>query len=120
VDGLNINARQAWYCKDADDYASNVFASPYEQLGYVNKDASGYVKYMGFDAANPTVELPVDVSENYYKDYYYQSSGQVIAVVGGRWYSGGDAGLWSWALADSSAAAGVTVDGRLCTKEVLV
>ena len=120
VDGLNINARQAWYCKDAAQFASNIFASPYIQLGYVNKDASGYAKYMGFDAANPTVELPVDVSENYYKDYYYQSSGQVIAVVGGRWYSGGDAGLWSWALADSSAAAGVTVDGRLCTKEVLV
>ena len=32
VDGVNITDRQAWTCKDAAQYASNVFASPYEQL----------------------------------------------------------------------------------------
>ena len=116
VDGLNINARQAWFCKDADDYASNVFASPYEQIGYVNKDASGYVKYMGFDAANPMIELPVDVSANFYKDYYYQSTAQYIAVVGGRWGLGGLAGLWYWYLLYSSANTYVFIGGRLCKK----
>ena len=116
VDGLNINARQAWYCKDADDYASNVFAAPYEKIGYVNKDASGYVKYMGFDPANPTVELPVDVSANYYKDYYYQSTGQYIAIVGGGWVSGGYAGLWVWHLYNSSATTYVLFGGRLLKK----
>ena len=116
VDGLNINARQAWYCKDADDYASNVFASPYEKLGYVNKDANGYLKYMGFDPANPMVELPVDVSENYYKDYYYQSTAQYIAFVGGDWSNGGSAGLWSWYLNASSALTGVAFGGRLIKK----
>jgi len=116
VDGLNINARQAWFCKDADDYASNVFASPYEQIGYVNKDASGYVKYMGFDAANPMIELPVDVSANFYKDYYYQSTAQYIAVVGGRWGLGGFAGLWYWYLLYSSANTYVFIGGRLCKK----
>ena len=116
VDGLNINARQAWYCKDADDYASNVFASPYVQLGYVNEDANGYVKYMGFDAANPTVELPVDVSANFYKDYYYQSTAQYIAIVGGVWYYSGTAGLWVWYLYYSSAYAAVTLGGRLLKK----
>lgn len=118
VDGLNINARQAWYCKDANDYASNVFASPYIQIGYVNKDANGYVKYMGFDASNPMVELPVDVSTNLYKDYYYQVSGQIIAVVGGGWYNGGGAGVWRWDLGNSSASAGMYVGGRLCKKDI--
>ena len=116
VDGLNINARQAWYCKDADDYASNVFASPYEQLGYVNNDADGYVKYMGFDPANPMVELPVDVSSNFYKDYYYQGTGQSIGIVGGYWGNGAYAGLWGWILGSSSAETRVTFDGRLCKK----
>jgi len=41
VDGVNITERQAWVCADADDYASNLFASPYEELGYVNGDTLG-------------------------------------------------------------------------------
>ena len=116
VDSLNINDWQAWYCKDADDYASNVFAAPYEQIGYVNKDASGYVKYMGFDPANPMIELPVDVGSNFYKDYYYRAAGQRIAFVGGSWYVGEYAGLWNWGLYSSSATADVVIGGRLCRK----
>jgi hypothetical protein len=116
VDGYNINDFQGWFCKNADDYASNVFAAPYEKIGYVNEDANGYVKYMGFDPANPMVEMPVDVSSNLYKDYYYQSSGQRIAIVGGYWYYGGYAGLWSWALSASSASKSVDIGGRLVKK----
>ena len=118
VDGYNINDNQGWFCKDADDYASNVFAAPYEKIGYVNEDANGYVKYMGFDPVNPMVEMPVDVSANYYKDYYYQTSGQRTAIVGGRWNSGGIAGLWHWYLNDSSADTSARIGGRLCTKAV--
>lgn len=116
VDGYNINDNQGWFCKDADDYASNVFAAPYEKIGYVNEDANGYVKYMGFDPVNPMVEMPVDVSSNLYKDYYYQSSGQRIAFVGGDWTFGGFAGLWRWYLYHSSAAAVVYIGGRLLKK----
>jgi hypothetical protein len=116
VDGYNINDYQGWFCKDADDYASNVFAAPYEQIGYVNKNANNYVKYMGFDPANPMVELPVDVSANFYKDYYYQSSGQKIAFVGGSWSDGWYAGLWYWFLYYSSATANVNFGGRLLKK----
>ena len=118
VDGININARQVWVCKNAAQFASNLFASPYEQLGYVNKNADGYVKYMGYDAVLPFAEFPVDVSANFYKDYYYQNTGQYIAVVGGGWDYGGFAGLWLWALNNSSANAGAHVGGRLCAKEV--
>lgn len=118
VDGLNINDRQAWYCKDADDYASNVFAAPYEKIGYVNGNTDGYTKYMGFDPANPMIEMPVDVSSNFYKDYYSQTSGQKIATIGGRWNNGGYAGLWYWALHYSSASKSVYIGGRLCAKEL--
>ena len=116
VDGYNINDYQGWFCKDANDYASNVFAAPYEKMGYVNEDANGYVKYMGFDPANPMVEMPVDVSSNLYKDYYYQASGQRIAFVGGSWLYGGSAGLWHWYLFNSSAVAYASIGGRLCKK----
>ena len=116
VDGLNINDHQGWYCKDADDYASNVFASPYEQLGYVNKDADEFVKYMGFDPANPMVEIPVDVGTNFYKDYYYQSAAQCITIVGGYWFNSVKAGLFAWLLAVSSAETRTTFGGRLVKK----
>lgn len=116
VDGLNINDFRAWYCKNAAQYASNVFASPYEQIGYLNVNSNNYVKYMGYDPINPQVELPTDVSANYYKDYYYQVSGQRIAFVGGGWVSGESAGLWFWLLDSSSARTSVSTGGRLCKK----
>ena len=31
------------------NYTSNVFAHPYEQLGYVNSNANGSVTEMGYD-----------------------------------------------------------------------
>lgn len=116
VDGYNINDNQGWFCKDADDYASNVFAAPYEKIGYINKNANGYVKYMGFDPVNTMVEMPVDVSSNLYKDYYSQSSGQRIAIVGGRWSNSESAGLWYWFLTYFSAEASVNIGGRLVKK----
>ena len=47
VDGVNINEHQAWVCKNADQYASNLFTAPYEQLGYVNSNKNGYPKGNG-------------------------------------------------------------------------
>ena len=91
VDGININDNQAWVCADAEDYASNLFATPYEKLGYINADSNGYVKAMGFDRNHPFAELCVDPSgssSTYYSDYYYQTTGQRAASVGGRWTPG--------------------------------
>lgn len=116
VDGVNINENQAWVCKNADDYASNLFASPYEQLSYINKNTNGYVKFLGHDPSLPFANFPIDVSANYYRDYYYQSTGQRVARVGGSWYGGLSAGPWCWYLAFSSSNASVTLSGRLLKK----
>lgn len=116
IDGVNINEWQSWVCKDAAQYASNLFASPYEQVGYLNINVSNYLKYLGHDPQLPFVHFPVDVSANYYKDYYYQSSGQKVALVGGRWNNGSGAGPWCWALDGSSSSAGVGIGGRLLKK----
>ena len=47
VDGLNVNNNQAWVCNDANNYVSNTFASPYEQLSYVCANTNNYVQEMG-------------------------------------------------------------------------
>lgn len=119
VDGLNISDLQAWVCRNADQYASNVFASPYEKVGYVNGNTNGYLKYKDFDKLYPFAELPKEVggdSATYYSDYYYQSTGQRIALVGGSWNSGSYDGLSCWDLSSSSASANAYFGGRLLKK----
>lgn len=119
VDGVNIIDNQAWVAKNAQDYTSNVFASPYEKLGFINANANGYVKYMGFDKGNPYARFAVDVSgspSTYYSDYYYQTTGQKVALVGGLWADGSGAGLFRWYLSSSSSSAHVAFGGRLLKK----
>lgn len=119
VDGININERQAWVCPDAASYASNLFTAPYEQLSYVNGATDGYITAMGHDPARPYAALPAAVggsSTTYYGDYYYQSTGQRIALLGGFWSDGSGAGLFYWSLFNSSSRAGVAVGGRLIKK----
>ena len=118
VDGLNITDRQGWIAKNAADYASNVFAAPYEQLGYVNGDTDGYFKTAGYDANFPFAALPtsIDAAHKYYKDYYYQTTGQLIARLGGSWINSSGVGLSCWFLSSSSASAGMALGGRLLLK----
>lgn len=120
IDGVNITDYQAWVCKNAADYASNVFASPYERLGYINSSVNGYVKEMGFDQNYPFAEFPTvstgGGTTTYYSDNYYQNTGQRIALFGGNWLRGAGAGLSGWSLSGASSLAGVDVGGRLLKK----
>ena len=120
VDGVNINERQGWVCLDADDYASNLFAAPYLQLGYINHNADGYTSAMGWDANYPFAALPVAIAgggaTSFYSDYYFQSTGQRVALLGGVWNYGTAAGLSFWRLIDASSHTYVNVGGRLLRK----
>ena len=121
VDGVNITDNQAWVTPDAEDYASNVFASPYLELGYVNHNANGYSTVMGYDSSYPYAEFPITVdgeSTTYYSDYYYQLSGQRIARFGGNWSSSVFVGLVYWGLNDTSSGVSVSIGGRLVRKGV--
>lgn len=119
VDGLNINDNQTWICKNAENYASNLFAVPYEELSYLNANTNNYVITMGYDPAHPYAQLPFTVGasgDSQYKDYCYQNTGQRIALVGGGWYDGSSAGLFYWRLSSSSANARLGIGGRLLKK----
>ena len=119
VDGVNITDRQAWICANAVNYASNLFASPYTQLGYVDGNTNGYPIEMGWDANNPHIALPITVgggTTTYYSDYYYQDVGQRIAFFGGSWNYGTSAGLFAWDLYYASSLASLYIGGRLLKK----
>jgi len=121
VDGVNITDNQAWVCKDAGQYASNVFASPYEKLSYVNCNTNGYGPVeTGFDSNLPFAEFATNVTggstSKHYCDYYYQASGSRIALFGGDWYDGLLAGLSYWSLSTHSSSARLDFGGRLVRK----
>jgi hypothetical protein len=119
VDGVNINNNQAWVCRDASNYKSNLFAYPYEQLDYTNATSSNYVIALGYDPNHPYAQFPITVGavgDSQYKDYYYQATGQSIARVGGRWCDGSPAGLFYWRLHNSSSDTHVSIGGRLLKK----
>lgn len=119
VDGININELQAWVCANADDYASNVFASPYEQISYVNHNVDGCPITMGWDSDHPYANFPASVggsSSTYYSNYYYQTTGQRVAPFGGSWVGGTAAGPSLWALVYSSSSTSVFIGGRLVKK----
>ena len=120
VDGVNITDRQVWVAKNAEDYASNVFASPYEQLGYVNSSANGFVREMGFDGNHPYGEFPIATTgasdSTFYADNYWQSEGSRVARFGGIWRSGSDAGVSCWHLAATSSSATLHSGSRLVKK----
>jgi hypothetical protein len=119
VDGVNINNNQAWVCPTPADYASNVFAAPYLQLGYINKNLDGYPIALGFDINYPYAQFPITVgggAATYYSDYYYQSLGQRVALFGARWSSGSAAGAFDWALDNASSVTDITLAGRLVRK----
>jgi hypothetical protein len=116
IDGVNINDCQAWVCRTPANYASNVFAAPYEQLSYVNHNVDGYPTTMGFDPACPFAEFPTAVgggTTTYYSDYYYRDTGQRIALLGGLWVDGATAGLSCWYLSDYSSYTSIAFGGRL-------
>jgi len=120
VDGININNNQAWIARNPADYASNLFANPYQQLSYINHNVNGYISQMGFDPSNPEFQLPTSITggayNKYYADYYYQSTGQRIARLGGTWGNGSDTGLSFWNLNNTSGSSAVTLGGRLVKK----
>jgi hypothetical protein len=122
VDGVNINNSQAWVCQNAASYASNAFANPYLELAYANYGTSDWVSAMGYDLANPELELPTaggGSSSTYYSDSFYQNaSGQFIALIGGNWSSGAGAGFSFWDLNVGSGNTNVDVGGRLLRKAI--
>lgn len=116
VDGVNISDHQAWVCRDARKYASNVFASPYEKLGYVNATENVWVTEMGYDPSLPFAEFPISGgggTNTHYADHYYQNTGQRVARLGGSWSAGSAAGLSLWYLHGSAADASSYLSARL-------
>ena len=108
VDGINIKDNLAYICKDHSQYASDKFTDPYKPLAYTNCKTNGNPKTLGLDVDEPFFRFPTEIgggTSTYMCDYYWQNTGNRVALVGGNFDVGADAGLWYWSLGGTSSGA---------------
>ena len=116
VDGINVKDNVCYLCTSQDDYVVDKFTSPYNALGYTNALTNGYSKSLGYDNNYPIASFPTEIGASSTTgtcDYYTQNTGNRIALVGGTWTYGSNAGLWCWHLYNTSGAAYFTIGYRL-------
>ena len=115
VDGLNIQAdRKPWVADHS--FASDTFTSPYTYLNGTLATTNGYAKDILFNSSIDCGFLPTVVggSENSYLcDYYWQNTGNGVAMLGGHWYVGSPAGALYWHLYIGSSSRYRTFGARL-------
>lgn len=115
VDGLNTKDHVSYVNYDPSSFAVDTFSGDYKQVGYTNASENGYVKEVGYDANNPLIMLPVAIggsATTYMCDYYYQNTGNRIALVGGYWSTGANDGFY-WSLYNTSGTTYGSFGSRL-------
>jgi len=121
IDGVKISNNIGWVCEQPNGYndtpsSGGDYAAPFYQLNYTNALSNNYAQTLGLDNNYPFAQFPKVVqssSANYYKDYYYQASGDRGVFVGGYWSHGGGAGLFAWSLDGGLGGAGIDLGARL-------
>lgn len=107
-----------YVCKDFN-YAESKKTDNYENIGFALPSENGYVSAMGYSTKYDWLFLPSEVKGNSslpVGDYYYQNNtwdGYRIALLGGNWNSGSDAGGFYWYLNAGVGTRFRTVGGRL-------
>lgn len=110
-----IQDYQTYTCKDPSKFADSITAD-YEPVGYVNINAEGYIRELGWDAEHPYVRLPIAVnggSTTYFCDYYWHNSGLRVVYAGGHLTYGAAAGLVAWNCSYAVGSAYWTLAARL-------
>lgn len=113
VDGININDNVPYVCDDPDDFADDTVTG-YTDLGVTLAAADGYGNTL---AAISAGFLPVSVgagSGTKLCDYYYQSTGWLVARLGGYADGGLLAGAFCWSLRHDSSTSLSVIGSRLC------
>lgn len=107
-----------YVCKDFN-YAESKKTDNYENIGFALPSENGYVSAMGYSTKYDWLFLPSEVKGNSslpVGDYYYQNNtwdGYRIALLGGRWVSGSNAGGFSWSLTYGVGLRSRDIGGRL-------
>ena len=107
-----------YVCKDFN-YAESKKTDNYENIGFALPSENGYVSAMGYSTKYDWLFLPSEVKGNSslpVGDYYYQNNtwdGYRIALLGGCWNGGSDAGGFYWRLHSGVGTRYRSIGGRL-------
>lgn len=124
VYGINIwgngkmGGGQPYICSDFS-FAESKNSGNYEPAGFTVTNANGYISAMGYSTACDWLFIASECLGNSslpVGDYTYVTvnlNGYRIALLGGSWSSGGDAGGFCWDLYDGVGYRGRNVGGRL-------
>ena len=114
VDGINIQNNIPFVADHG--FVSDQFTSPYSSLGLTLCQSSGWATNIAVSNTSNYIFLASAIgggSSTYLTDYYYQSSGNRVALFGGFWGRGTTAGGFFWALDDESGDVRGSVGCRL-------
>lgn len=109
---------QPYICSDFN-FAENKNSGNYEPAGFTVTNANGYISAMGYSTACDWLFIASECLGNSslpVGDYTYITvnlNGYRIALLGGRWNGGGDAGGFCWNLHSGVGFRYRNVGGRL-------
>lgn len=124
VYGINIwgngkmGGGQPYICSDFS-FAESKNSGNYEPAGFTVTNANGYISAMGYSTACDWLFIASECLGNSslpVGDYTYITvnlNGYRIALLGGRWGNGGDAGGFFWTLSNGVGSRARTIGGRL-------
>lgn len=120
VDGMNINAKgiHELYVTD-HDFADDKLVDNYKNAGITLAKTNGYISAFGYNEEYDWLLVTSETKGNSslpVGDYFYQNNtynGIMIALLGGKWDSGVNAGGFYWYVNDVSGSRYRTVGGRL-------
>lgn len=124
VYGINIwgngkmGGGQPYICSDFS-FAESKNSGNYEPAGFTVTNANGYISAMGYSTACDWLFIASECLGNSslpVGDYTYITenlNGYRIALLGGRWYSWGDAGGFCWTLSSGVGDRARNIGGRL-------
>ncbi len=120
VDGVNFNNYQAYVNLNPNTYQESTFSGDYKALNYVNSSSNVYIIKEGYDSNYPFATFPISGESSninsFYKDYYWVSSGDKIALFGGRPVEGSYAGTHYWHLTTGPTISTINSSSRLVKK----
>lgn len=109
---------EPFYCDDFN-FAENKKTDNYKGAGFTVTNAGGYISAMGYSTACDWLFMASECLGNSslpVGDYHWVTqnlNGYRIALLGGRWHYGGDAGGFSWTLINGVGYRIRTFGGRL-------
>lgn len=122
-DGLNISSHKPYFNTTGMDFESDKFNDNYQYVEFGIPEENGYPKMIGSTEAFHHGFIATELGGNsasYLADYFYQSTGNRVARVGGDWNNGSSAGAFFLYLNNSSASRDRTIGARLlCAKKSL-